>query len=239
LLAGESPTLFGELSLIYDPVKRLDRSNQIRTAIALAKVRFCAHLLILTSLAGFILTLLGVFVQLPRLVGFSLVAAAPTLMLLGIFLMNRILHKEKEFKGLQWRLDAVRFGDPELRRLLSLPFSVDLRNCSPISIEQSLKEFEEKQSTSGVDKEKGREKVVTELLPWDVAKSLSALAEMRSHMADETRGLLDRAKQMDFVTRRKVVQSLTRVLIIEEEVVLQAIEELLLREEESRERDVR
>jgi hypothetical protein len=60
-------------------------------------------------------------------------------MIVGLFLMNRMLHLEKEFKPLLWRKEAVTSGDPDLKRLFSLPLPTELRNWSPESLEEKLK----------------------------------------------------------------------------------------------------
>lgn len=140
--------LLRELKLIYDPVKRMERSEQIRTAIALARLRFYAQIIILSSVFGLLLIGLAAVIGFPRILDIALLVFPPISLLAGVFLLNRIVHKEKEFKHVQWRKEAVISGDQELRRVLSLPFPVELKEWSASNLEDKLRQLEKK---SGLD----------------------------------------------------------------------------------------
>ena len=131
--------LLSELKLIYDPVKRQDQPEQIRTAVVLAKVRHLAHIMITGSIVGSLAIVVGFFVKLPWSSEIVLISVTPTLFLMGFFAMNRVVHKEKEFKRLEWRKRAIESGDEELGRLFRVPFPVSLRRESAERLAIKLK----------------------------------------------------------------------------------------------------
>ncbi len=131
------------LGLIFKPVKRQDRSVQIQVAITIAWFRHWVHMIITYSLAASCLLLVGMAVGLPAGLAWFFIVSAPIFMIVGLFLMNRMLHLEKEFKSLVWRRKAISSGDSELKRLFSLPFPAELRKWSRESLEEKLKGFGE------------------------------------------------------------------------------------------------
>ena len=151
------PSIFDELKLVYDPVKRKNLPEQLRTAVVLAKLRSLAHVLILFSVVGLLTMAFGLLIGFPWIIDVALVGAIPIFLLMGVFLMNRIVHKEKEFKQLQWRVNAVSSGDLELRKLLVLPFPVELRKCSPTVLEEKMKQLEERSSSLNAEEAKDQE----------------------------------------------------------------------------------
>lgn len=141
-----------KLRLIFHPVKRQDRSVQIQVATAVACVRHWVHIMITYSLVTSCLVLVGMGVGLPAGVAWFFLVSAPVCMIIGIFLMNRMLHLEKEFKPLSWRRKAVNSDDPELKRLFSLPFPTELRKWSQESLEEKLKGVGE--TSAALDRDK-------------------------------------------------------------------------------------
>lgn len=231
--------LLGDVKLIYHPVKRMDHSAQIRTAIALAKLRSCAHALIVSSIIGLtlvvILVVVGGFTHVPSAVHFVVVVTVQALLLSGIFLMNRIVHKEKEFKQLQWRLDAVGSGDVDLKRLLSLPFPVELKNWSLSRLESRLKELHGEGSSLRAGNEpehEGPAAILGHIA--GVGDLLKVVEEAELNAKEYEIILLAKLREMDLPARHQVVNWLTSFMIAREEVVRKAIVELLQMEDSRR-----
>lgn len=134
-------SLWQSYRLIFGPVKGQDRSRQIQTAIAVASFRHWAHWIVLYAVVGSFLLLFGMWTGLPWGIDLLPIVTAPFCLLLGLFLMNRLVHLEREFKPLPWRIEARSLGDPELKKLLKLPFPVQLRKCSHACLEDRLKGF--------------------------------------------------------------------------------------------------